>query len=152
MNNDLVNIKQENENEKIKSIFNDEINNEGDKEMMEYYNKFKIDDNEFKSNKLSKNNNDEDSLEKDDIVRDDPTPSIIKQDNNIKKKYKTFKEVRNAVNNRNNNDKKNNNIDNIITKEYIEDKEKEVDIESLIINREKYLKEIDDIKKGLQQK
>ena len=56
------------------------------------------------------------------------------------------------MNNRNNNDKKNNNIDNIITKEYIEDKEKEVDIESLIINREKYLKEIDDIKKGLQQK
>ena len=152
MNNDIVNIKQENENEKIKSIFNDEINNEEDKEMMEYYNKFKIDDNEFKNNKLSKNNNDEDSLEKDDIVRDDPTPSIIKQDNNIKKKYKTFKEVRNAVNNRNNNDKKNNNIDNIITKEYIEDKEKEVDIESLIINREKYLKEIDDIKRGLQQK
>ena len=152
MNNDIVSIKQENENEKIKSIFNDEINNEEDKEMMEYYNKFKIDDNEFKNNKLSENNNDEDSLEKDDIVRDDPTPSIIKQDNNIKKKYKTFKEVRNAVNNRNNNDKKNNNIDNIITKEYIEDKEKEVDIESLIINREKYLKEIDDIKKGLQQK
>ena len=152
LNNDIVNIKQENENEKIKSIFNDEINNEEDKEMMEYYNKFKIDDNEFKNNKLSKNNNDEDSLEEDDIVRDDPTPSIIKQDNNIKKKYKTFKEVRNAVNNRNNNDKKNNNIDNIITKEYIEDKEKEVDIESLIINREKYLKEIDDIKKGLQQK
>ena len=140
-NNDIVNIKQE--NEKMNYIFNDEINNEDDKEMMEYYNKFKINDNEFQNNKLSENNNDQDSLENDDI----------KDDNNITKKYKTFKELRNAVNNKNKNQKnKDNNIDNIVTKEYIEDKEKEVNIESLLINREKYLKEIDDIKKGLQQK
>ena len=141
-NNDIVNIKQE--NEKMNYIFNDEINNEDDKEMMEYYNKFKINDNEFQNNKLSENNNEKDSLENDDIKDDN---------NNITKKYKTFKELRNAVNNRDNNQKnKDNNIDNIVTKEYIEDKEKEVNIESLLINREKYLKEIDDIKKGLQQK
>ena len=117
-NDDIVNIKQEKDNEKINSIFNDEINNDDDKEMMEYYNKFKINENEFKNNKLSEDNNDEDSLEKNDI---------------------------------NNNINKDNNVDNLITKEYIEDKEKEVDIESLMSNREKYLKEIDDIKKGLQQ-
>ena len=148
-NDDIVNVKQEKDNEKINSIFNDEINNDDDKEMMEYYNKFKINENEFKNNKLSEDNNDEDSLEKNDINNN--------INNNVKKKYKTFKEVRNAVNNKNNNINninninKDNNVDNLITKEYIEDKEKEVDIESLLSNREKYLKEIDDIKKGLQQ-
>ena len=43
------------------------------------------------------------------------------------------------------------NKDNNINEEYNEKKEKEVVLESLFSQREKYLKEIEEIKKGLQQ-
>ena len=148
---------KEKEKEKLKEIFDE---NDDDKEMMEYYNKFKINDDNLQNNNIfddidNNNNNNEnnDSLEKND-------DNEINNDNtnvDIKNKYKTFKELRNAINNRNNN---NNNIrkdndkdnNNLIYEEYNKEKEEEINLETLFINREKYLKEIDYIKKGLQQK
>ena len=139
--------------DKMKEIFNDNPNeNEDDKEMMEYYNKFKINDNEIleqgtKDNKdeinFNINDDSEDSLE----IKKEENNNI----NNINiKKFRTFKEQRNAANNKNNN-MNFINKDNNINEEYNEKKEKEVVLESLFSQREKYLKEIEEIKKGLQQ-
>ena len=76
--------------------------------------------------------------------------------NNFVKKYKTFKEQRNAVNNKNNRINQNEikiNKDNSIydennNNEY-DNNDKEFDLQSLLFKREKYLKEIEEIKKGL---
>ena len=158
-NNNANNKINENNNiDKMKDIFDenqDETND--DKEMLEYYNKFKINENEilgevnYNNDNNKANNSNEDSLE---MKKEEENNNI--DDNNINtiKKFSTFKEQRNAAN------KKNNNIKNIINKDnnineefnYNEEKEKEVNIESLFSEREKYLKEIENIKKGLQQK
>ena len=151
--NNNINKNENNNIDKMKDIFDenqDETND--DKEMMEYYNKFKINENEFlgednNNDKNKANSNNEDSLE---IKKEEINNSNI----TTIKKFRTFKEQRNAANN------KNNNINNIINKDndineefnYNEEKEKEVNIESLFSEREKYLKEIENIKKGLQQK
>ena len=150
-NNNFINLDKK--EDKMKEIFNDNPNeNEDDKEMMEYYNKFKINDNEIleqgtKDNKdeinFNINDDSEDSLE----IKKEENNNI----NNINiKKFKTFKEQRNAANNKNNN-MNFINKDNNINEEYNEKKEKEVVLESLFSQREKYLKEIEEIKKGLQQ-
>ena len=133
-NNNENDAKNEN-NEKIKDIFNDEIEND-DKEMMNYYNKFRINDYEIfdiithnNEDKNSYNNND--SLEIDSVEKKEKN----KKENKVKKKYETFKEQRNAVNNRcknNNNENKDNNI----FQEYNEEKEKEIDLISLLLDRE----------------
>ena len=150
-NNNFINLDKK--EDKMKEIFNDNPNeNEDDKEMMEYYNKFKINDNEIleqgtKDNKdeinFNINDDSEDSLE----IKKEENNNI----NNINiKKFRTFKEQRNAANNKNNN-MNFINKDNNINEEYNEKKEKEVVLESLFSQREKYLKEIEEIKKGLQQ-
>ena len=153
--NNNINVNENNNIDKMKDIFDenqDETND--DKEMMEYYNKFKINENEIlgEDNNKSNNNNNEDSLE---IKKEEVNNNIDNNNSNIStiKKFRTFKEQRNAANNKNN-------INNIINKDnnineefnYNEEKEKEVNIESLFSEREKYLKEIENIKKGLQQK
>ena len=148
--NNNINKNENNNIDKMKDIFDenqDETND--DKEMMEYYNKFKINENEIlgednNNDKNKANSNNEDSLE---IKKEEINNSNI----TTIKKFRTFKEQRNAANNKNNNII---NKDNNIKEEfnYNEDKEKEVNIESLFSEREKYLKEIENIKKGLQQK
>ena len=125
---------------------------------MEYYNKFKINENEILggdniniiNNENIKEKESEDSLE---INNEENNTNIINdnnKENTSLKKFKTFKEQRNAANKKNNINELNK--DNNIFEDYNEEKEKEVDIESLLSVREKYLKEIEDIKKGLQQK
>ena len=150
-NNNFINLDKK--EDKMKEIFNDNPNeNEDDKEMMEYYNKFKINDNEILEQE-TKDNKDEINFN----INDDSEDSLeIKKEeynniNNINiKKFRTFKEQRNAANNKNNN-MNFINKDNNINEEYNEKKEKEVVLESLFSQREKYLKEIEEIKKGLQQ-
>ena len=147
------NINENNNIDKMKDIFDenqDETND--DKEMMEYYNKFKINENEILGEDNNKeNNNNEDSLE---IKKEEFNNNNIDNNNsNITtiKKFRTFKEQRNAANNKSINIiNKDNNINEEFN--YNEEKEKEVNIESLFSEREKYLKEIENIKKGLQQK
>ena len=133
-NNNENDAKNEN-NEKIKDIFNDEIEND-DKEMMNYYNKFRINDNEI-FDIITHNNEDKNSYNNNDSLEIDSVEKKEKniKENKVKKKYETFKEQRNAVNNRcknNNNENKDNNI----FQEYNEEKEKEIDLISLLLDRE----------------
>ena len=152
--NNNINNKDKNE-DKLKDIFNENPNESNDdKEMMEYFNKFKINDNEILGQEIKDINNDDNNFNINNDSEDSLEIKKEENDNNniniiTNKKFKTFKEQRNAAN------KKNNmniiNKDNNINEEYNEQKEKEVVLESLFSQRERYLKEIEEIKKGLQQ-
>ena len=168
-NNNKIKCKRE-----LKDIFG-EISDEEDEEekkLQEYYNKFKIDtdyiinDKEYGKLEIKKekdNEINEDSLEaindnnnNDNIINDklkDNEIEVINNNNiNLIKKYKTFKEQRNAVNNKNNSINKKEikiNKDNNISNENNDNNDKELDLQTLLAKREKYLKEIEEIKKGL---
>ena len=188
-NNKITNINNNNEtnNNKIKckkelkDIFGEisEEEDEEEKKLQEYYNKFKIDtdliindkdydkikkekDNEINEDSLEVINDENNNKEEDNIINEKLKDKEIEginsklNNNNLVKKYKTFKEQRNAVNNKNNGINKNEikiNKDNNICDENNNDEydnnDKELDLQSLLVKREKYLKEIEEIKKGL---
>ena len=141
---------------------NNYINNEINNDSLEMKNKESNNELNNDSLEIDNNNNSNENKDEEIQIQRDGT------DSNIVKKYKTFKEQMNAVNSRskninrennnnirfnNNNKNKDNNIcDEFDNKNEEKNKNKDLeDIQSLLMAREKYLKEVEEIKKGLQQ-
>ena len=160
--NDDENNEKNNNKEKDKEN-NNEINNDINNDSLEIKNK--VSNNDINNDSLEIDNNDNNS--KNENKDEEMKVQVQKEgtDNNLVKKYKTFKEQMNAVNSRSKNNNYNNirfmndnnykNKDNNVCDEYEnknEDKNENKnleDIQSLLMAREKYLKEVEEIKKGI---